>query len=374
MLSPAMADGALLQTFDHALRGGAMVLQLLIATLLIRHHARSLAARLGAAFALGVAAYAVCSWPGFAAHAVIWFAPILAICIGNSLVFWLFARALFDDDFAYRWWHAAAWIALATVGLLEVLLLIPGGFSLAGVVGIALSLSSLAFAALAVGQTLLGWRADLIEGRRLLRVFVVGGTAGYIAIIGTVELALRGGPPPAIASAANAAGLVAMASVIAWLLFRVAGDGLFPEPRAGSAKAAGAAPVIGDVLQDAGREAPDPKALHSLERVMTSERIYRQEGLTIGVLAVKLGLPEYKLRQLINQGLGYRNFNTYLNHYRIEEAKAALADAAQAEVPVLTIAMDAGFQSLNPFNRAFKAATGLTPTEYRRSKLGRAAS
>ena len=71
MLSPAMADGALLQTFDHALRGGAMVLQLLIATLLIRHHARSLAARLGAAFALGVAAYAVCSWPGFAAHAVI---------------------------------------------------------------------------------------------------------------------------------------------------------------------------------------------------------------------------------------------------------------------------------------------------------------
>jgi AraC-like DNA-binding protein len=35
-------------------------------------------------------------------------------------------------------------------------------------------------------------------------------------------------------------------------------------------------------------------------------------------------------------------------------------------VPVLTIAMDSGFQSLGPFNRAFKADTGLTPTEYRR--------
>jgi hypothetical protein len=120
----------------------------------------------------------------------------------------------FDDDFEYRWWHAAAWIALAIVGLWEVLLLVPGGFSLAGAVGIARTLSSLAFAALAVGQTLLGWRADLIEGRRLLRVFVVGGTAGYIAIIGMAELALRGGPPPAIASAINAAGLVAMSSVI----------------------------------------------------------------------------------------------------------------------------------------------------------------
>jgi AraC-like DNA-binding protein len=35
-------------------------------------------------------------------------------------------------------------------------------------------------------------------------------------------------------------------------------------------------------------------------------------------------------------------------------------------VPNITIAMDAGFQSLGPFNRAFKALTGVTPTEYRR--------
>ena len=47
-------------------------------------------------------------------------------------------------------------------------------------------------------------------------------------------------------------------------------------------------------------------------------------------------------------------------------AKAALADPSQAEVPVITIAMDAGFQSLGPFNRAFKATTGVTPTEYRK--------
>jgi AraC-like DNA-binding protein len=35
-------------------------------------------------------------------------------------------------------------------------------------------------------------------------------------------------------------------------------------------------------------------------------------------------------------------------------------------VPVLTIALDAGFQSIGPFNRAFKTETGLTPTEYRK--------
>jgi len=51
---------------------------------------------------------------------------------------------------------------------------------------------------------------------------------------------------------------------------------------------------------------------------------------------------------------------------------AALADPAQEAVPILTIAMDAGFQSLGPFNRAFKATTGVTPTEYRKSKASAA--
>jgi AraC-like DNA-binding protein len=106
---------------------------------------------------------------------------------------------------------------------------------------------------------------------------------------------------------------------------------------------------------------------------MTAERAHRQDGLTIGTLAQQLGLPEYRLRRLINQALGYRNFNSFVNHYRIAEVKAALADPRQSEVPVLTIALDAGFSSLGPFNRAFKAETGMTPSEYRRLTAGKAA-
>jgi AraC-like DNA-binding protein len=117
--------------------------------------------------------------------------------------------------------------------------------------------------------------------------------------------------------------------------------------------------------------------LRRLEQLMVVERAYRREGLTIGSLSAELGVPEYRLRQLINEGLGHRNFNAFLNRYRIEEAKAALADPTQTEVSVVTIAMDAGFQSLAPFNRAFRAATDLTPTEFRRraaAKAGSAAS
>jgi AraC-like DNA-binding protein len=58
-----------------------------------------------------------------------------------------------------------------------------------------------------------------------------------------------------------------------------------------------------------------------------------------------------------------------MNSFRLDEAKTALADPQRRALPVLTIALDAGFQSIGPFNRAFKDATGLTPTEYRRQNI-----
>ena len=57
--------------------------------------------------------------------------------------------------------------------------------------------------------------------------------------------------------------------------------------------------------------------------------------------------------------------NRALNDFRIAEAQAALADPEQRGVPILTIALDAGFGSLAPFNRAFRLAHGCTPSEFR---------
>ena len=103
-------------------------------------------------------------------------------------------------------------------------------------------------------------------------------------------------------------------------------------------------------------------------RLMADERISSQhDNVTIGTLATKLRDPEYRLRRLINQQLGYRNFNVLsstITGSRRPRPRSPIP--SQAEVPVITIAMDAGFQSLGPFNRAFKATTGVTPSEYRR--------
>lgn len=106
-----------------------------------------------------------------------------------------------------------------------------------------------------------------------------------------------------------------------------------------------------------------------LEAAMAAH-VYREPGLTIGVLSGKLGVPEHRLRALINQRLGYRNFSDFLNTHRVADAKCWLTDPAKVALPVLTIAMDLGYGSLAPFNRAFRDATGQTPSDWRRAALG----
>ena len=102
---------------------------------------------------------------------------------------------------------------------------------------------------------------------------------------------------------------------------------------------------------------------------MAEGRAYRSEDLSLASLASRLAVPEYRLRRLINQRLGHRNFSANVNGWRLAEAQAALADPAQREMPVLSIALEAGLQSIGPFNRAFKTATGCTPSEFRRENL-----
>jgi AraC-like DNA-binding protein len=101
---------------------------------------------------------------------------------------------------------------------------------------------------------------------------------------------------------------------------------------------------------------------------MTGDEVWRREGLTVGALAAEVGVPEHRLRVLINGRLGHRNFAAFINARRIEAARRQLADPAFADTPVSKIAYDLGFASLGPFNRAFKEATGQTPTEWRRTQ------
>ncbi len=113
---------------------------------------------------------------------------------------------------------------------------------------------------------------------------------------------------------------------------------------------------------------PDPQVEDAarVRAAFEEEVIYRRPGLTVHDLAQHLALPEYRLRNLIHEHMGFRNFNALLHHYRVEEVCSALQDPAQNRTPVLTLALSAGYQSINPFNRAFRELKATTPTAYRR--------
>lgn len=110
---------------------------------------------------------------------------------------------------------------------------------------------------------------------------------------------------------------------------------------------------------------PDIALIGRIGRAMEAG-IWREEGLTIGALAARLSVPEHRLRRAINQGLGHRNFSSFINAARIKAAQEALSDATEQDTTVLEIAYRVGFASLGPFNRAFRAETGMSPTQYRR--------
>ena len=347
-----------IQALDWALRGGTVALLLLVAAALGRDHGRLVPARLGMLFALGSAAYAICSAIGMQGQPSASALPLLALSAGNTVVFWLFAAALFDDDFRLRPWHGAVWLLMIGLGAAARL---AGGSKM---LGIGLTSGALVFAAVALLHTVSSWRGDLVEERRRLRLFVVGAASLYAAAIALPQLAgaTRSTSDDAL-TLIEAVALLTIAGTAAGSLLRAGGrQSLFrPIP----------APVATapDSALEAQRELAERRLITRLEQMMAVERLYRQEGLTIGALADRLGLSAYWLRRLINQRLGYRDFSGFLNRYRIREAKAALTDPAKAAIPILTIAMDAGFSSLGRFNRAFEAETGLTPAEHRRANM-----
>jgi AraC-like DNA-binding protein len=352
-----------LATIDLALRAATVALLLVLAAAFWRDFRHVAAGRLTIALALGTIAHAVTSEIGSTAPISIWHAPLIALSTGDAVVLWLFTRALLDDAFVPRWWHALIWALVSAYSFVSCLWIAPAGHARVAIV--AVNLLALCFIVLAIAQTITSWSADLVERRRNLRVFIVCAALLYGGVNALLQISIWGRDTAAIANVANAAMLAGIVAAICYAMMQVVAADLFPAPAEAAAAVAGPAAAV----EDSGA---DQRLVHALMRLMADERIYRHDNISIGTLATKLAIPEYRLRRLINQRLGYRNFNVFLNNHRIEEAKAALADPSQAEVPVITIAMDAGFQSLGPFNRAFKATTGVTPTEYRKSRASAA--
>jgi AraC-like DNA-binding protein len=216
------------------------------------------------------------------------------------------------------------------------------------------------FALLALYWAARGWRADLDESRRLLRGLFLAVVGGLSFGVNALELYLLGAPFSSRAPFDNVITLVIAAGYVVLVLTVFPFDSRILERLLERTQP----------LPDAKTDVSFDRDFAALTRALNEEKVYLTHGLSIGALAKRMAVPEYRLRALINKRLGYRNFNALLHEYRLRDACERLADQSQLHLPILTIALDVGYQSIAPFNQAFREAKGCTPSEYRRNKIG----
>jgi AraC-like DNA-binding protein len=328
--------------------------------ILARDARRDPVSRYSALLAASIAAYVVESAPGFGSLGLVLRIPVHILSIGTAAAFWIVMGAMFVDEFRPRWYHALGWLALATLSLLDI-----SAHPIS--VDVARTCLSVSFLLLGIWHVLVGRATDLLERRRRLRVWYAIAIALYALLVIASEWLRPGGLSSTPFSLPNAAGLAALIFLFAVFGNLVSTEGsLAPAPVL--ARRTAVLPPDPPSVESATE--PDAAQLTALRHLLDHDKVFREPNLSVASLAQKLDLPEYRLRHLINRQLGHRNFNAFVNGYRLAEAEAALSDPEQAAVSILTIALDAGFGSIGPFNRAFKAHTGQTPTEYRRARLG----
>lgn len=108
---------------------------------------------------------------------------------------------------------------------------------------------------------------------------------------------------------------------------------------------------------------------HLFERVrdlVGTQEQFRNPEVSLKSLSASLKVSTQVLSMVINQKSD-KNFNAFVNEYRIEAAKELLTDPDHQNYTISAIAFKVGFNSLSSFNSAFKKQTNQTPQAYRQS-------
>ncbi len=350
--------------------------QLALLGLLLLFNYRGLLARLLAFFCLCLVAYVLLTMNLFN-DSVSGTFVLGRLATLSPFVIWLIAYLLFVDEGKIKpviWISIACFVvARATGQLLQIFTpeVADSGFHFV-LTQLLPQLAMLAFSVHAVLLGLQGYADDLVIQRRQFRVsFVICMGAVVVAVVGISMLTglqnyyglnLIAGLDNISSDVYNFY-LFAVSLFFNLRAFRLSEEALTLIPQH-------AAQNLPAQTASSNAKAIDPAIVEKLESLMLDERLYAQPGLTIADLAERLSMQEYKLRRLINQSMQYRNFNQFLNNYRIEAASSQLR---QSDDPVSSIALGVGYSSLSVFNKAFKDRFSMTPTEYRSAGAGGAA-
>jgi AraC-like DNA-binding protein len=318
--------------------------------LLLRHAKTGLNTWTGISLVIAVICYLILETPFVQERKVLFLVAVTgSICI--PVIFFLLTKAVFDDHFKPTA-LISLWFAIEIAVHFWVYL--KDTFAIAAW---AQQLSSIASEVVSIGFVLAGIytaiktrKGDLIESRMKFRnrfVMITAALIGITLIVESMTIAK---------DAVDFLQILQRSSILGLTLFFLISNFEIKS---------------GFFFREQQKEKPaiveDGELRRKLEILIDEKKAYRNEGLTIRELAEMLNEQEYKVRRLINGELGFRNFNDFLNKYRVNEACEILNDPAQNRKTILEIAYSLGYQSIGPFNKAFKELKETTPTAYRKA-------
>lgn len=333
---------------DAFIRFSALGLLLLMTVLVIKDLPRSRRCTLMVAANLCLASFLLGSMPAEFALPMVWQVPFRLLDTLLLPVTWVFVLTLFHRDFRPGKLHWLALIAVSASMLAERAVWLGWLNELPTwwlVVVITLSLFLVAHM---MFVTLIDRNDDLIEARRTYRLyflFIISASILVAILVGSIWL-------QSSQSTINA--LSVWLPIFSMSLWVLKGD-------------TSALTFYRNASQKKQLSAVDKRILAELDKLMTQDKMYLEEALTIADLAKKLGVAEHKLRTLINTQTGFTNFSHYINSFRLKGVMDCFSERENDHLPILTIALNNGFNSLPPFNRAFKKETGVTPSQFRKN-------
>lgn len=124
----------------------------------------------------------------------------------------------------------------------------------------------------------------------------------------------------------------------------------------------GGVEIAPDEMKNNSRAKDNLELKNKLEQIMEQQKVFLEPGLTLSELATKLKTNTSALSATINMFFG-KNFNDYINQYRVEEFKSQINRPENQNYTLLAVAFDCGFNSKATFNRAFRKITGKSPKD-----------
>ena len=105
------------------------------------------------------------------------------------------------------------------------------------------------------------------------------------------------------------------------------------------------------------------KLYFRLKDLIENEKLYLDAGLNLKMVADMLNTNTKYLSQVVNH-LSGRNFQFFVNTYRVEEAKTKLVSDDYQNLTLYGIALQCGFKNKSTFYKVFKEITSFTPKDY----------